>query len=221
MAQQYKLDLINDETGATVSISGEFTDGEVRTLNAYLECVDELWRTPFALKGDLGESHLNFDIRNKQVREKVLLPDWQDVKGFLHTFRPLILEDESTSFKNVARILGQHFEHEFFRNALKLQHKMYQGKNFESLVQIRANGVLLNSHKTLFNWLNAHEYHRDDEKADALEELHQLFSLEVSKTIFLRLLWDKAIACLNIASLIKVALGKESEITMLSFTKEQ
>jgi hypothetical protein len=60
------------------------------------------------------------------------------------------------------------------------------------MVQISSNDVLLNSEETLQKWLNAFEYHRDEDKRQELDTLHWLWPTDISRALFLALLLDKA-----------------------------
>ena len=78
-----------------------------------------------------------------------------------------------------------------------------------SAVEIRSNDELVNSEKVLFDWLNSYEYRRDEEKREFTDRLDEALPLEASKVIFLSLLTDKAEAIFNVATLVRVVLGKQ------------
>lgn len=78
-----------------------------------------------------------------------------------------------------------------------------------SAVEIRSKDELVNSEKVLFDWLNSYEYHRDAEKREFTDRLDEALPLEASKVIFLSLLTDKAEAIFNVATLVRVVLGKQ------------
>jgi hypothetical protein len=73
------------------------------------------------------------------------------------------------------------------------------------LVQLlggRSN-VVLNSEKTLQNWLNAYVFHKDKNKTKIINDLHdEFFPLEMSKALWLSLLQDQANAVIGLTSLI-------------------
>ncbi len=220
MAIKYELDFTLEETGEVFSILGGFSDDAVKLLERFVICAEEVWQTTFIQSGQRGQATISFRP-NEGITTKTTLPDWNQVIVFLHKFRPILLESESLSFKNIQSLLGRHFDNEFLRNFLKLQGDLYYGKADESYIQIKSNKVPLESEKVLFDWLNSHEFHRDEEKAEFIESLHQMIPLEVSKVIFLRLLIDKATASLNLAMMIQLALGKQRELIIHSFEKSR
>lgn len=214
MPQKYKIDLINDETGETVSLSGELSDNEVKLLEAFVKYADEVWDSDFMKSEERGQFKIQWEEKSGTTITTVL-PDWNQVIVFLHKFRPILLNDEKTNFYKIHNLLAKNLDHSNFRNSLGVQHERYSGKATQAEFQIRSNKVLLNSEKLLFDWLNAHEYHRDQDKQEFIDSLHQMIPLEVSKVIFLRLLIDKAIASINVADLIRVILGKQQEVEVL------
>lgn len=74
--------------------------------------------------------------------------------------------------------------------------------------------MLINSENVLFDWLNSHEFHRDEDKKKFITALHKMFPLDGSKVIFVRLLVYKAVAAINVANFILVVLGKKREMTV-------
>lgn len=213
MPQNYELTLINDETGETVSVSGEFSDTEVKLLEAFINYADEVWGTDFIQTGEKGQLNIQW---NKESGTKIttVLPEWNQVIVFLHKFRPILLQNEKTNFYKIHNVLAKKLDHPNFRNSLGIQHELYSGKTAQTEFQFRSNEVLLNSEKVLFDWLNSHEYHREEDKRKFIEGLHQMIPLDASKVIFLRLLTHKAIATINLAGLIRVVLGKQKEIAV-------
>ena len=68
--------------------------------------------------------------------------------------------------------------------------------------------IIINSEKALFVWLNAYEYHRDQNKKREIDRYHQLLPLDHSKAFFLMLLSDKIRAIAAIARFVNIILGK-------------
>lgn len=213
MPQKYELSLINDETGETVSVSGEFSDEEVRVLEAFIKEADEVWNTDFIQTGEKGKLNIQWDHKTG-TQISTVLPEWNQVVIFLHKFRPILLQNERTNFYKIHNLLAKKLDHPNFRNSLGVQHELYSGKTTQSEFQVRSNEVLLNSEKVLFDWLNSHEYHREEDKREFIESLHQMIPLDASKVIFLRLLIHKALATIHLADLIRVVLRKQKEIAV-------
>jgi hypothetical protein len=213
MPYRCTLSLISDETGETISLEAEFSDDEVRLLEAFVQYADEVWDSDFMKSEERGQFNIEWE-KESGTKITTVLPDWKQVIVFLHKFRPILLQNEKTQFYKITGILGQKFDHPNFRNSLRVEHELYSGKTAQEKVQFRSDGILLNSERVLFDWLNAHEYHREEDKQKFIESLHHLIPLDASKVIFLRLLIDKATASINIANLIRVILGKQQEVTI-------
>lgn len=211
MVHKYKLTLVTKKAGEQVSISGSFTDEDWKRLEAFVQYADELLETQLVRSGMLASLQINWK-KGKRAMISTKLPPWDDVVVFLHKFRPIGLQSESTNFYRVWNTLSKELAHSYFRSILKEQHDMYSGKRMQAQFRLQSDDVLLNSEKVLYDWLNAYEYHRDEEKQEFIDSLHTMLPLEASKVIFLALLTDKAKAIHNIAALIRVVQGKQKSV---------
>ena len=71
---------------------------------------------------------------------------------------------------------------------------------------------MVNSQVVLTKWLNSHEYHRDEDKLELIEEIHKVFPENALKFVFIMLLSNKALAINNIGSFINLIMGKQGEL---------
>lgn len=209
-----KAEIFNEEVTAT----GEFTDEEYELLLDFEKYAAELYQTPYLHKGNFARFTMTGDNQNN-LAFKVELPDWNEVSVFLHKIRPFILQNERTYFHKVRNLLGFKLTNSYFRDYFNLQKELFNGKKSQEGWQIESNGEILNSEKILYEWLNAHEYHRDKDKQELIKFLHQIVPLEASKVLFLGLLSNKTKAILNLASFIYVLLGKQKSLTLQSEIK--
>lgn len=212
MAYEYKLTLTVTNTGETISVAGQFTKEDWERLEDFLEYTNDLLDTKLVRDEGSASLSLSWNAESNRMQFSTTLPPWDDVTVFLHKFRPIGLETESTSFKKISSLLGEHLDHPYFRGMIKRQHDIYYGKKLRSAFQIRANDVVLNSEKVLYDWLNAYEYHRNKEKRKFIDSLHTMFPLDASKVLFINLLMEKVEAIYNTAGLISVILGKQTSI---------
>src|SRR5271157_3653571 len=100
MSNEYKLTLTVKDTGENISLSGSFPDEEWILLNEFLEYADDLLETKFVKDG----MPASLNIKMEQGKDMVVatqLPDWNDVIVFLHKFRPIRLQSESTNFYKI------------------------------------------------------------------------------------------------------------------------
>jgi hypothetical protein len=95
---------------------------------------------------------------------------------------------------------------------MKSQRQIYDGRSMQKQIVVRAttdnSEIIINSETALFAWLNAYEYHRDQNKKEEIDRFHQLLSLAHSKALFLMLITDKVRALATVARFAKLILGK-------------
>lgn len=191
-----------------------FEDDEVALLEEYLSCADRLWELEIARVG----VPVSFELkaRDGQIESMTSeVPPAADIAALLHRLRPLILKDEPTSYSRISSLLGKRFEYTHFRQLLKEQRQLFDGRNSQELARVTSNGTIINSEQTLFDWLNAYEYHQEQAKRARIESLHRLIPLEHSMPILLSLIGDKVQAIFQLAALISVILGREQSVQVV------
>ena len=62
--------------------------------------------------------------------------------------------------------------------------------------------LIVNCEKTLMDWINAYEYHRDDEKQRLIEDLDKTLPAEFSRSMFKSMLLDKVKAVIYFRNMI-------------------
>jgi hypothetical protein len=217
MPQHVQLS-VNRGDGSRLDMPAIFGDEEVFLLEAYLECVDRLLELPIAREG--VSSSFNMQIRDGRITLQSEVPPDDELAALLHRLRPLILNDESTNYAKMSAILGRRFEHEYLRDILKDQRRLFDGRNNQELVRITSNNTVINCEQTLFDWLNGYEYHRDPKKRDKIVSLHRTMPLEHSMPILVGMLGDKVQAIVQLAALIAVTLGREQSIQIAHTTTD-
>lgn len=79
------------------------------------------------------------------------------------------------------------------------------------MMKVTSEGVVVNSERVLYDWLNSHEYHRDPDKRDSIDKLFQRIPGDLMRVLLITMLVDKMEAISSIASFIRVLLT-ESKI---------
>ena len=200
--------------GTRLDMPSTLEDDEVVTLEEYLACADQLWELEIARVGVPASFELK--VKDGQIESITSeVPPAADIAALLHRLRPFILADERTSYSRVSSLLGKRFEYAHFRQLLKEQRQLFDSRNNQELVRVTSNGTIINSEQTLFDWLNAYEYHRDQEKRAKIESLHRIIPLEHSMPILLSLIGDKVQAIFQLAALIAVVLGREESVQVV------
>ena len=101
--------------------------------------------------------------------------------------------------------------HPVFREYMKEQHEYWSGGTFKNEFHLIANDRKLDPEKTFNDWLNAYEYHRDQDRSNNLQGLSQCFP-ELLKTIITTRTLEKLRAVRNTAFLLYLLLGEIKEL---------
>lgn len=208
MEREYKLTLSVKDTNETISLEGQVEADDWNRLEEFVEYADALLSTTYAQNGMQSSFKISWD-RETGMTFSTQLPPWDDVIVFLHKYRPIGLQSESTYFYKVCNILSKELEHPYFRNMIQQQRDIFSGKTLQTRYKIKINDIVLNSEKALYDWLNAYEYHRNKEKQALIDSLNSMLPSDTTKAIFLGVLAEKASAIHDITVLTKVLLGKQ------------
>jgi hypothetical protein len=213
MPQKVSFTVRQSSSNHSVCVKAEFADDEIECFKAYCSYVDDLLQIELVRAGIPCELNLNYK-EGEGVTLSAKLPHDEEIMALLHRLRPLILNDEHASFNRVCGILGRRMEEPLVRGALKRQRQIYDGRRMREQLIVTSSvdtaEAIINSEETLFKWLNAFEYHRDQSKKAEIEQFHQLVPLDYSKAIFLMLISDKVRAISNVGGLVEIAVGKRS-----------
>jgi len=199
------------EDGNVHEIVVAFSGEEVHLLRQYRDQVNDVRETAFYREG--GGVRLRMAWTEVDgLSAMVITPSWDDVQLVLHKLRPLILQREPASFHRIKGLIGRHFKDSPLGGILKSLDDQYSGRRMQSMVRMRSNDSLMNSEEMLFTWLNAHEYHRDGEKARFLETLHRVLPLKWSQGVFVSLIIEKIKAADALSLLCDLVLGERQTL---------
>ena len=208
------------EGRAEIAVRAVFEDDEWRWLNAFVQYAEELAATPIVQDGFGTSLKMKF-TQEQGLSIEAKTPPMDAVRLFLHKLRPFILKDERTSYYRISAILDRRFEDDTIRTLLLGHKRRFSTARAQGLFTIHVSSTIsdkggmpptiLNSDETLMKWLNAHEYHRDEDKQKELEELHRAFPADALRTILVSLLIDKAQAIFDLADFARCILGKQKE----------
>ncbi|ACN18065.1 hypothetical protein HRM2_p00710 (plasmid) [Desulforapulum autotrophicum HRM2] len=212
MAHNVRLKSNDPNSGEASEISIAFTEDEMGKLQLYLNSVIELHTTRFVKNGSGVNLNFKWD-KDVGITWSVKMPHDDDLFGFLHRLRPLILEKEPYNFQKIRKMIERKLKNSI-PPILPFLLDLFSGKLMQRQKVMKSNDQIINSEKMLFTWLNAHEYHRDQDKQEFLEELHKIMPLEWSRGVFVNLLIDKAKAIFQLADFVKLILGEQESITI-------
>ncbi|MCE5254334.1 MAG: hypothetical protein LLG45_09055 [Actinomycetia bacterium] len=211
-AQRFSLTFAANAEGEGGKCEGEFTDEEYQAILDYLDQVGVLVRSKPVREGMPCQLKFKFE-QGVGLTTETTLPDEDTLSILLHRLRPFILTNEPTSFDRVSGIIGRRVEAEPIRKLLHEQREVYDGREFQRLVKMSTQDGVVNSEVMLQTWLNAHEYHRDPDKQQAVAELFAMLPGDYAQGIFVSMLIDKVRAIRNLAAIAALVIGKTTELT--------
>ena len=201
MARTIDIAIIDKKSGTKDNLSISIADDEWSTLLEFKKYIDQLNESD-AMKGGLK---VNYGFKYKageSLRLESTQPSDDVVAVLLHRLRPVILQKEKTYFHKVCNILSKNINHSKFHEITKGLRELFSGINFQKQIVIKTNNVTMNSDEVLMKWLNAHEYHRDEDKKKFIEELHRRLPFENTKAIYLSMIIDKINSTLYLSHII-------------------
>jgi hypothetical protein len=119
-------------------------------------------------------------------------PDAVQRAALLHHLRPFLLDEEPYSFFKTRNIVARACAGDFISGRLLELKRMFGGQRLQEQMTVLSGDVLVNSEATLKRWLNAFQYHRDREKADAFEKSMGALPPGVTRLILTMLLFQKS-----------------------------
>jgi len=139
-------------------------------------------------------------------------PSDDDFAVLLHRLRPFFLQKEPASYLKTTAILGRKISHPVFREYMKEQNKNWSGGTFKTSFPMIINGSRLDPEKVFNDWLNAHEYHRDEDRTGSLQVLKERLFPGFLQTIITTRTLEKLRAVRNTAFLLGLFLGEIKEL---------
>jgi hypothetical protein len=192
----------SSKSGDAGEFEGDIPDEEWARLVRFAQCADRLASTGMVRDGCHVSVTLNADIR-EGIKVEGAAPLDDDLAAFLHRMRPFVLQDEATYFFKACNILAKYVAEPLFRRLLGRLRDLFSGEDFLAQIQIGVNNTLINTDEMLKNWLNADEYHGDEDKRRELEQLRKVFPEQGSRALFASMMMDKAKAVLEVARIVR------------------
>lgn len=181
-----------NDSNIPIHVHCEFPGDEWSRLSRFAEFAGQLSQTRVRKDGGLLEFTV-ITTAEGQIEIQGKLPSPDDADAFLHRMRPFVLKHkEPTYLPHICNTIARRMNDPRIRARLDRQKKLFDGERMRSMVTIKSNEVVLNSEQMLMKWLNAFEYHRDEDKRNEVEALHWLWPTEGSRALFLALMLDKA-----------------------------
>ncbi len=144
------------------------------------------------------------------------LPDKDDLAACLHRLRPFVLSDSDVHFFKIAGIFGKRAA----RGSLVRKGFKSKGRRFrvdDSLAQLgykfEVEGYDVVSEEFFMLWMNAEEYHHDNDRRAALDVVSSVLPADVCRGLMMELLRRKIDAVLWLARIVDRALDKGQPVS--------
>lgn len=132
--------------------------------------------------------------------------DENDLSAILHKMRPFLLNKEKTNFYKIANIIKRRIRSEYTHYLVETIKSRFSGRELsdmmQALFQRGQENMLINSEGIFMKWVNAEEYHRDDEKRELLEEIDSVLPRTFSRSLFESSLIDRAKSVIELGNII-------------------
>ena len=208
-----KITIIDPESGEERDVEHEFIDAETQRLRDFVAFTRELIDTQYFKEDRQASLEVKWDD-SKGVRVEPYAPAAEVCDALLFRLRPFVLRVEPTFFPSVCSLIGKRVQDPLIHKVLRGQNDQWQGKHFRSIFKVSDNFGILNSDKSVMDYLNGFEYHRDAEKRERLEPTRKFFGDVGLRALFLLLIADKARAIMTIGALCEFLLGARKTIVL-------
>ena len=201
MPHSFRLTIKNERTGQSSVVAGEIPDVDWNLLLDFLNEVGHLRRTRLVAEGAKVNYEFSWD-REKGQQHKATLPPENDVSAFLHRLRPFVLQRERYFLLKILNVLRRFLPDPQIRSVFDLETDRFFGRDASGFT-ITAGELALTSDDTVLKWLNAVEYHRDEDKQHELRAAAEAIPTESQRAIFLSAMIDKAKSILIVAGMVE------------------
>ena len=176
-------------------------------LVAFTEAANALNKTAFAKRNQICTS-LHFS-RDGRISNTGSLPSDDEIAAFLHRLRPIYLQKEALNYNTISNLLSEHLNVPAITQCLREWKHHYDARASREAFEIAVATKVLNSQDFLDNYLNALEYHRDQDRRKVIDEISVHYPLEAQKAIIVLLLAMRLKAIKNLASFLQNCFSHE------------
>jgi hypothetical protein len=107
---------LSEDSSVVLTVAGNFSREELDTLTQYVNLMRRIRACALLSRGMAGFGGMKFDNTGITIRLSLPSPCTDsELHELLHVMRPVTLEKERASFKNIRTILGRRVRSEEFR----------------------------------------------------------------------------------------------------------
>jgi hypothetical protein len=198
----------NSATGEKRTFQRPLFPPELKSkLVAFTEAANALNKTAFAANRDQISVSLHFS-KDGRISNTGSLPPDDEIAAFLHLLRPIYLEKEALNYNTISNLVSAHLNDDTVTQCLREWKRNYDARASREVFEIAAAGKVLNSQEFL-NYLNALEYHRDQDRRKVIDEISGHYPLEAQKAIIVLLLAMRLQAIKKLTSFLLNCFSRE------------
>lgn len=177
-----RLKLADEDGSPLGEIEGAFSDDDLRLLQIYRGHMARVREAGLITRGMPFISNIAWQAGSMM---KFACPPFEngELYELLHVLRPVILESEAASFKNVMSLLGHAFKDKMFAGHQKYARRIFEDGELSMYMQFTFNDLKLLDNFLLRIWLNGTQYHTDQEKAEVWAKLETGLTTENARAI--------------------------------------
>ncbi len=212
-ALKVKMTVTSEENGVNEEIILSFDLKELKMLEQYQVNYKKFEGCRLLEKQFPSITNINFE-QGKGLSISVTPFDVRDVYEFLHVSRPFFLQDEPASFCKIRSIFGKKSKNTALAKHLKHLTSLYDNGDYQPYFQMTVKNKDTSEFVPLFHdsmtnkWLNAMEYHQDEDKRKSIKEIEDVLSEKASQGIFVAQLSGRVKAISLLANLVTDVLKK-------------
>jgi hypothetical protein len=126
---------VTEDSTVSLTIAGDFSPEELETLAQYVNFMKRIRTCALLSRGMGGFSGMKFDNLGITIRSSSSCTD-SELHELLHVMRPVTLENEQASFKNVTTFLGRRLRGEEFDQFLKINKRIFRDGEMSFYMQV-------------------------------------------------------------------------------------
>lgn len=209
--KRFSLSLpLKDESLTQLELEGSFQNGEFKKLRQFVAQVKRIRDSSLLQRGMPSISNIKFESKTG-ITLKCEEYTNAELYELLHVLRPVLLDDEASSFHRVTSLIGQRTKDETLQGYLKIQRKVFTHGELSLMLQISIDDQPIFHDSTIKLWLNGTQYHTDGEKAKSWAKLENTLTEEGARALVMAQLHSKVTAVFNIDYITRQVLAANDE----------
>lgn len=201
------LQLYDSEDKLAAAVLGEFNEDDITQLRNFASQMSRVKQTLLLARGFSGITNMRWEAGSGMVFTCAPFSN-SELSELLHVLRPVMLEEERTSFQRTIALLGRRFKDKTFaQHSRSLRHIFEEGE-LSLYMQVRVGGQKLLHNSILKLWLNGTQYHSDQEKADAWAKLEKSLTENNARALAIELVHSRVKALLLLDHVVHLVLSK-------------